>query len=92
MTSSDFTTLYRTAVRDLYDARQRLKQLKEQDAATGIVASLPDGPLPGSNGDISKADLVAAMAAAGELEGHLTDYTAQPNVPTPTNIALQRLQ
>jgi hypothetical protein len=48
MTSSDFASLYRTAVRDLYDARQQLKKLAELDAATGIVASINNGANAGT--------------------------------------------
>jgi hypothetical protein len=91
MTSSDFASLYRAEVRNLFAARQKLKQYAELNAATGLVAALPDGPLPGANGDVSRADLLAAIAAAGELESHLTDYTVNPNVPTVTNQKLQRL-
>jgi hypothetical protein len=99
MTVSDFTTRYREQVRALFAAREKLKSLAE--LAKAILAAMPDGPIGpidpttgrtiGSNADVTKADLVAAVQAAGELETHLTDYSVNPNEPTPTNVALQKL-
>lgn len=91
MTAPDFVSLYRTAVAALFDSRKRLKSLNELNTTTEIVDTLDDGPLLGTNADITKADLVAALAAASDLETHLTDFTVNPNVPTATNAALQKL-
>lgn len=90
MTGSNFATLYRNAVKALFVARSDMKNLQELNAG-GIVASLPDGPLDGSNGDCTKADLVAAITAAGQLEMGLTNFAVSPNVPTAINLALSKL-
>jgi hypothetical protein len=96
MTTSDFASLYRLQVKALFAARKELKGLAE--LAPPILATLPDGPIgpidprtglpAGANIDITKADLAAAVRAAGELETHLT---AADGTPTPTNLALQKV-
>lgn len=92
MIVSDFVSRYRDAVRALFESRGRLKQLAElASTPSSPLAGSPDGPFEKDNADITKADLVAAIAAAGQLETALTDFTKSPPEPTATYASLSKM-